>query len=404
MSDPTAVIAPAQMQAASSTPFQDMVEDDDMNSDEKQASVVLDRVRCTVGPLTLVKDRQAQQADVESQKRSSSWKPFLEDGPRRSFSYVLRHEADNSAGIIDGVKDDPNNLPSPTSTSSSNSSLPRPRFSSFELARWFRELHPDALGVNTTGAWTDAHYKGKLLLRKTAWHVLNPECECEYGYSDTWQMRITNERMRDLLSEMSQRVFEVCGLDGDDLNSVNLNYYPRGGGVGFHADDEFLFDGLNRDACIVSLSLCGASGSEEEEEDKGAGAGGTAPLDDEGGGKNGGGNNPENKTPTTGSEEEQGGSRKFQVRLKKAFAGRDPKIHEVVLNHGDLMTMEGLFQLYYLHSVWPGDDTAQQDHPLTQGERINLTWRRITRHLDGSEECKQFKCPLSESSTNADGK
>lgn len=30
------------------------------------------------------------------------------------------------------------------------------------------------------------------------------------------------------------------GAEGHDgFNSVNLNYYPTGGGVGYHADDEF---------------------------------------------------------------------------------------------------------------------------------------------------------------------
>ena len=38
-------------------------------------------------------------------------------------------------------------------------------------------------------------------------------------------------------------------------NSANLNYYPQGGGVGFHADDEPLFAGTERDTRIVSLSL-----------------------------------------------------------------------------------------------------------------------------------------------------
>merc|ERR1719353_2550388 len=49
------------------------------------------------------------------------------------------------------------------------------------------------------------------------------------------------------------------------------------------------------------------------------------------------------------------------------------------------MTMEGLFQLFYLHSVWPGDrdDVEVEPHPPHRkaiGERINITWRWIKQH------------------------
>ena len=217
---------------------------------------------------------------------------------------------------------------------------------------------------------------------------------CEYGYSDTWQRRATDPRLLAALREISAAVAATCGLatclDGDDgaaacaaaaarghpaLNSVNLNYYPRGGGVGWHADDEFLFDALERDAAIVSLSLCDAPAS---------------------------------------------GRRRFEVRLKKAFVGggggaarradadaarRNEEsggaaaARALTLGHGDLMTMEGMHQLFYLHSVWPGDSREHRAHALTQGERINLTWRTIVRHLDGGEECRGMRCPLAASSS-----
>jgi hypothetical protein len=69
--------------------------------------------------------------------------------------------------------------------------------------------------------------------------------------------------------------------------------------------------------------------------------------------------------------------------------------HEAELQHGDLMTMEGLHQLFYVHSVFPGDSMGHGDHPQCQGERINLTFRTITKHLDGSSECRGLACPLS---------
>ena len=66
--------------------------------------------------------------------------------------------------------------------------------------------------------------------------------------------------MEDVLRAITSRVEEVCGLECGSLNSVNCNYYPVGVGIGFHSDDEYLFDGLNRDCLIVSLSLGSADG------------------------------------------------------------------------------------------------------------------------------------------------
>jgi hypothetical protein len=57
----------------------------------------------------------------------------------------------------------------------------------------------------------------------------------------------------------------------------------------------------------------------------------------------------------------------WQVRHKKKTEGHEEEIweREVLLRHGDLMTMEGHFQKHYLHSVWPvltGNHTPAQ-HP-----------------------------------------
>jgi alkylated DNA repair dioxygenase AlkB len=43
--------------------------------------------------------------------------------------------------------------------------------------------------------------------------------------------------------ELSPQVTAACGVEVSPPNSCNLNYYPPGGGVGFHADDEPLFGG-----------------------------------------------------------------------------------------------------------------------------------------------------------------
>lgn len=168
--------------------------------------------------------------------------------------------------------------------------------------------------------------------------------------------------MKQVIGEISSAVHSVIFGSSSHVpsfNSCNLNYYPTGGGVGFHADDEFLFDGLEQPVRIVSLSLTSRGANKE-------------------------------------------GARKFQVRKKQA--GEDGNtsnpayndhVQEIVLGHGDLVTMEGYFQKHYLHSVWPGDSKDYSDHPDTQGERINLTWRTIVKHLDGSDECRGKICALS---------
>lgn len=240
-----------------------------------------------------------------------------------------------------------------------------------EMDDWFQELHPQSLGVGN-GAWTDAFFKGQVLLRKTAWYVW-PPCQCAYDYADTHQDIVSNPLMYNVIHKISQRIFEVCGVQDNPPNSVNLNFYPPGGGVGFHSDDEPLFDGLRREAAIISLSLAEVPNRQPAESFE--------------------------KSELAHKEAHPGmhvldrtaiGSRWFEVRLKRAF-GKDRDVQAVELRHGDLMTMEGLFQLYYLHSAWPGDrnDTIEEAGRSAYGERINLTWRWIVQHMDG--------CPLSAS-------
>eukprot|EP00978_Attheya_sp_CCMP212_P017669 scaffold47334_cov43-Attheya_sp.AAC.3 len=166
------------------------------------------------------------------------WEPFIEDEETQSYSYYLPHKDDDDA--VFATRE--------------------------QLDRWFRELHPSSFVTNEDTddvAWTDAHYQGEILLRKTAWCVLDSatnknedvesSCQCEYGYSDTWQPILRSEKMKRTLMEITSAVSRVCGLTstGEEcqselLNSCNLNYYPRGGGVGFHADDEFLFDVMKK--------------------------------------------------------------------------------------------------------------------------------------------------------------
>lgn len=283
------------------------------------------------------------------------WKLFVQNDELKSYSFYLPHN---------------DNVESSQCSSSA--------FSSSQLDGWFRQLHPSSYNGEPTGhGWTEASYKGKTLLRQTAWCVFDDECTCEYGYSDTWQPLVQSKGMRAVLRSITDAVSNIVGLNHGNLNCVNLNYYPRGGGVGFHADDEYLFDGINRETRIISLSLCSPP-------PKGTGA------------------TVSSSTVSDTSVDVRSsnwGARRFQVKRKgNKYADH---VTEIVLRHGDLITMEGMFQKYYLHSVWPGDSMGRVDHPLCQGERINLTWRTIVRHLDGSSPCQGMTCPLSSTDEKA---
>lgn len=286
---------------------------------------------------------------------SARWNTFVDDPERQSRSFILPHSLESGSGYVAAAQGEPGD---PDGGG--------PAFSNIQLDAWFQSLHPSSYRNDPADeAWTKSFYRGRPLLRETAWYVLGEACRCEYGYSDTWQPIIRSRRMAAVLDEITREVTTAVGLRSGELNCVNLNYYPAGGGVGWHADDEFLFDGLRREARIVSLSLCGTSWRRED----------------------GGGDGSD-------SIGRNWGVRKFQVRRKGKKNADD--VREILLGHGDLMTMEGLFQKYYLHSVWPGDSKNVSDHPLCQGERINLTWRTIVRHLDGSRQCRGMRCPLGE--------
>ena len=122
--------------------------------------------------------------------------------------------------------------------------------------------------------------------------------------------------------KITKRVLDETGLDFEHFpNSCNVNWYENGAdSVGWHSDNESLFQSKEDDTLILSLSL--------------------------------------------------GQSRKFEVKLMEhRDDGPSAEIKQIVLHHGDIMTMEGLFQKYYVHRV-----------PKAYGvgkPRINLTWRWI---------------------------
>lgn len=180
---------------------------------------------------------------------------------------------------------------------------------------------------------------GGLLPRKAAWFVRDGCC-CSYEYGGTHWPPVP---MPPWLLEIQAAVWEVLRRhtveSGGHLalaNSCVANLYKDGSqSVDWHADNEPLFEGVQCDCCIVSLSL--------------------------------------------------GSPRRFEVRRK--FTRQDR--HCVELGHGDLMTMEGLFQKHWQHRVAP--ELPQ----VLVGPRVNLTWRTITAHA-GS-------CPLAKLGVAANG-
>lgn len=124
--------------------------------------------------------------------------------------------------------------------------------------------------------------------------------------------------------ELLKKSMNFCGITNPDEwpNSCNLNLYEDGGmSVGWHSDDESLFQGKFRDILIISLSL--------------------------------------------------GVKRRFELRMN--WPGEDEKpARRMYLGDGDYMTMEGMVQKHYMHRV-PKEDNIE-------GPRINLTWRWIVRH------------------------
>lgn len=126
------------------------------------------------------------------------------------------------------------------------------------------------------------------------------------------------------MNDLMKQVMPYCGIESSEdwPTSCNLNLYEDGGmSVGWHSDDERLFQGKFQDIRILSLSL--------------------------------------------------GVSRKFEMRAN--WPEENEKQHRrVLLASGDIMTMEGMLQKHFQHRV-PREENIQ-------GPRINLTWRWIAKH------------------------
>lgn len=146
-------------------------------------------------------------------------------------------------------------------------------------------------------------------------------CTCTYRYGG---IHVEAEVFTPWMIELLQITMPRCGIlqQHEWPNSCNVNLYEHGGmSVGWHSDDESLFQGKFNDTRIISLSL--------------------------------------------------GATRKFEVRLNWPDVGEKP-VRQLLLSDGDLCTMEGMLQKHYQHRV-PNEGNVR-------GARINLTWRWNVKH------------------------
>ncbi|CAJ1346789.1 unnamed protein product [Effrenium voratum] len=138
-----------------------------------------------------------------------------------------------------------------------------------------------------------------LIPRKTSWMTTAPCC-CRYGYGG---LRMEPEPMPPWVLEAMELCMPLCGLSKEEWpNSCNLNLYEDGEhSVGWHSDDEALFQGKFQDCRIISLSL--------------------------------------------------GAPRIFELKTRG-------ETHRLQLRSGDLCTMEGMLQKHYQHRVPKDRSTA----------------------------------------------
>mgnify|MGYP002803413986 CR=1 FL=1 len=193
--------------------------------------------------------------------------------------------------------------------------------------------HNDFQELKDKVDWVEIH-GAAAVTRKTMWFV-KEGCRCPYSYG---KQQVSAVTFPDWFLEMAKRWLGCLNLDDQDKDSmfpncVNLNLYEHGDHqVAWHSDDEPLFRGKFQDTRIISVTL--------------------------------------------------GAMRKFQVGLKAPRRGGILKPEKgsmatFNLGHGQICTMEGLFQKHYLHQIAKG---------TTRQPRINATFRTIVEHAAG--------CPL----------
>lgn len=175
--------------------------------------------------------------------------------------------------------------------------------------------------IRTGTDWQQPIGTTGMLPRKTCWMVMG-KCTCPYRYGG---VEVAPIEYPPWMIDLLDATMGLCGLTRDEWpNSCNVNLYDDGDmSVGWHADDERLFQGKFVDCRIISLSL--------------------------------------------------GAPRTFEMRLNWPEPADKQFLWQVVLGNGDMMTMEGMMQKHFQHRVPREGDV--------KAPRINLTWRWVTRHV-----------------------
>jgi len=174
--------------------------------------------------------------------------------------------------------------------------------------------------IKACAKWSQPSGPNGPMPRKTAWMVAR-DCTCCYRYGG---VAVAPQMYPEWMVQLMHAIMPCCALTRPEEfpNSCNLNFYEDGGmSVGWHSDDEDLFQGRFRDCRIISLSL--------------------------------------------------GTQRSFELRLNWPQEG-EPPLLRLPLGNGDLCTMEGMVQKHLQHRV------PREGH--VSGARINLTWRWILKH------------------------
>jgi len=223
-----------------------------------------------------------------------------------------------------------------------------------ESRRCFASHWPSALpsdfcshsfqALMTHAPWEPLHSKKGQVTRETCWYV-RKGCRCDYTYgiarvrAKRKQTKAFQAAMEMLLEEVMRRSFPWLPKEAWP-NCANLNLYTEAWqSVGWHADDESLFMGKDKDCPIISVSL--------------------------------------------------GARREFWLALRHEGNCMDPHLKSIVevdLCDGDIFTMEGLCQKHCVHFV-PCDVRNVADARTAEARsRINVTWRWIRDH---KQRCPQ---------------
>jgi len=204
-----------------------------------------------------------------------------------------------------------------------------------EQRRSWAGVMRNAVGEDTCARWFDTLVKDapwqalEGVPRMVAWFVSEDCADRPYRYSG---IEYAATVFPPYMEEIRKEVCIHCGILPENYpNSCNVNVYdgPEGE-VGWHSDDEVYFQSLAGDTKIISFSL--------------------------------------------------GAARDFSWRLQ----GTTETLGTVLLGNGDIMTMEGLFQKHYKHSV------PQSRVPC--GKRVNLTFRWIVTKAQ-AEDAGTRACP-----------